>query len=102
MADFLHHTECYENLGQMYQLTTLNLARTMTLEKARIDEQNPLELMKRALVSLITKGDLVELNVAYCSLFLRNDLIFLAGALAEKNGRLIISSETATGKTLRG
>ncbi len=102
MADFLHDVECYENLSKMRQLTTLNISRTMTLEKAKLESQNALELMMKALTSLIDHGDLIELNVAYCSSFMRNDLLKLAEGLAKKGGRLIISSETATGNKLRG
>ena len=102
MADFVHDETCYANLGKMHQLSVLNISRTMTLEKATLDGQNALELMMKALMSLIEKGDLIELNVAYSSSFMRNDLLKLATGLDKKGGRLIISAETATGNKLRG
>ena len=76
-------------------ITQMQALRRIILPQAFIAMIPPwgnlfIELLKAtALVSLITKGDLIELNVAYCSSFLRNHLLFLAGVLADKNGRLM-------------
>jgi hypothetical protein len=92
MADFLHHRDCYENLGRMRQLTILNLARTMTLEKTPV-LSGARELMMKALTTLITQGDLIELNLAWCTVFTPVDLRILAEGLAKKGGHLILAEK---------
>jgi hypothetical protein len=47
----------------------------------------------RALKELITHGDLIELNLAWCSELSRIDLLILAEALSKKGGHLIISEK---------
>ncbi|AGC42276.1 hypothetical protein MYSTI_00927 [Myxococcus stipitatus DSM 14675] len=89
MADFLHHEDCYESLGQMYQLTTLSLARTLTREKSAGWER---EVAMNVLKRLIKHGDLVELNLAWCSIFSEVDLKLLADELQKKGGHLIVSA----------
>ncbi|MCE9666355.1 hypothetical protein LY474_00900 [Myxococcus stipitatus] len=89
MADFLHHPECYEQLATMTQLTTLDLARTLTHEKTKSWEK---DVAFQTLQTLIRTGDLVELNLAWCSAFTRMDLQVLAKALAWKGGRLLVGN----------
>ncbi|WP_342378700.1 hypothetical protein NVS55_04825 [Myxococcus stipitatus] len=88
MADFVHHEDCYESLRQMYQLTTLSLARTLTREKSGGWERDAAMSM---LLHLIKHGDLVELNLAWCSIFTDGDYMRLANELKRKGGHLIVS-----------
>jgi hypothetical protein len=90
MADFLHHRECYESLGMMRQLTILNLARTMTVEKTPV-LPGARDLMMKTLNTLIDHGDLIELNLAWCTVFTTQDLRSLSDKLARKGGHLIIA-----------
>jgi hypothetical protein len=93
MADFMLTQNCMASLSTMPNLVILSIARTVTIEKvdklgADIDE------LTKALLAVIARGTLRELNIADCSKFSLEAIKDLAAALAKNEGRLVIGGDT--------
>jgi hypothetical protein len=93
MADFMLVQECMDQLVNMPNLVILNVARTVTTEKVRKLGAKVDELVD-ALLAVIARGTLRELNIVYCSAIPLAGIKRLAAALAKNDGRLVVGGET--------
>lgn len=93
MADFMLVERCMAQLVNMTNLVILNVARTVTTEKVLKLHANVDDLVD-ALLEVITRGTLRELNIAYCSAIPLADIKRLAAALAKNDGRLVVGGGT--------